>query len=51
MNRSFARFLEAARSGNGELVFCSPQDALRTLAVALACERALEDGGRIEVWS
>ena len=51
MKRSFARFLEAARSGNGELVFCSPQDALRTLAVALACERALEDGGRIEVWS
>jgi myo-inositol 2-dehydrogenase/D-chiro-inositol 1-dehydrogenase len=51
MKRSFARFLEAARTGDAGLVFCSPQDALRTLAVALACERALEDGGRIEVWS
>lgn len=51
MNRSFARFLEAARAGDPGLVFCSPGDALRTLAVALACERALEKGGRIEVWS
>jgi myo-inositol 2-dehydrogenase / D-chiro-inositol 1-dehydrogenase len=51
MNRSIARFLEAARTGDAGLVFCSPGDALRTLAVALACERALEDGGRIDVWS
>jgi myo-inositol 2-dehydrogenase / D-chiro-inositol 1-dehydrogenase len=51
MKRSFAGFLEAARTGDAGLVFCSPQDALRTLAIALACERALEDGGRIEVWS
>jgi myo-inositol 2-dehydrogenase / D-chiro-inositol 1-dehydrogenase len=51
MNRSIARFLDAARAGDAGLVFCSPHDALRTLAVALACERALEDGGRIETWS
>jgi predicted dehydrogenase len=51
MNRSISRFLEAARTGDPGLVFCSPGDALKTLAVALACERALEEGGRIDVWS
>lgn len=51
MNRSIARFLEAARTGDADLVFCAPADALKTLAVALACEHALEDGGRIDVWS
>ncbi len=49
MKRSFARFLEAARAGDAELVFCSPGDALRTLVVALACERALDDGGRVDL--
>ena len=49
MKRSFARFLEAARAGVAELVFCSPGDALRTLVVALACERALDDGGRVDL--
>jgi len=49
MKRSIARFLEAARTGDAGLVFCSPGDALRTLVVALACERALDDGGRIDL--
>ena len=30
-------------------IFCPPHDAIRTLAVALACERALETGGRVAV--
>jgi myo-inositol 2-dehydrogenase / D-chiro-inositol 1-dehydrogenase len=51
MNRSIGGFLDAARTGDAGLVFCSPRDALRTLAVALACEQALEDGGSIEIWS
>ena len=51
MNRSISRFLEAARTGDRGLVFCSPTDAVKTLAVALACERALESGGRVDVWS
>jgi myo-inositol 2-dehydrogenase / D-chiro-inositol 1-dehydrogenase len=51
MNRSISRFLESARTGDRGLVFCSPADAVKTLAVALACERALESGGRVDVWS
>ncbi len=47
MNRSIDRFLEVARSGDASRTFCPPQDAIRTLAVALACERALETGGRV----
>jgi hypothetical protein len=27
-------------------VFCTPRDAVGTLATALACERSLVDGGR-----
>jgi myo-inositol 2-dehydrogenase / D-chiro-inositol 1-dehydrogenase len=42
--RSIARFREAARAGDKERVFCTPRDAARTLAVAHACERALESG-------
>jgi myo-inositol 2-dehydrogenase / D-chiro-inositol 1-dehydrogenase len=42
--RSIARFLEAARTGDPERVFCTPRDAARTLAVANACERALASG-------
>jgi predicted dehydrogenase len=49
MTRSIDRFLEVARSGERSRIFCGPDDALRTLAVALACERALETGGRVAV--
>jgi myo-inositol 2-dehydrogenase / D-chiro-inositol 1-dehydrogenase len=49
MLRSINRFLEVARSGNSSRIFCRPDDALRTLAVALACERALETGQRVAV--
>jgi myo-inositol 2-dehydrogenase / D-chiro-inositol 1-dehydrogenase len=49
MDRSIARFLDAARGGDGDNVFCRPADALRTLAVALACERALESGAVVSV--
>lgn len=51
MDRSIASFLDAARSGERDRVACPPGDALRTLAVALACEQALDRGERIEVWS
>ena len=47
MERSIARFLDAARRSDRSLVACPPDDAMRTLAVALACERALADGARI----
>ncbi len=46
--RSVASFLEAARSRSPARVPCGPDDAVRTLRVALACERALA-GGRISV--
>lgn len=48
-DRSVSRFLEVARTGDRSLVFCTPDDALRTLIVALACERALADGGTVAV--
>jgi myo-inositol 2-dehydrogenase/D-chiro-inositol 1-dehydrogenase len=51
MTRSIARFLAAVEAGDPELVGCSPADAARTLAVALACEQALAEGGKVEVWS
>ncbi len=44
--RSLRRFVEAVRSGDPSMVFCTPPDALGTLRVALACERSLLDGGR-----
>jgi predicted dehydrogenase len=47
--RSVARFLEAARAGDPSRVFCTPPDALATLAVAVACERALETGEVVAV--
>jgi predicted dehydrogenase len=47
--RSVARFLEAARASDRSRVFCAPDDALRTLAVALACERALASGETVPV--
>jgi myo-inositol 2-dehydrogenase / D-chiro-inositol 1-dehydrogenase len=49
LDRSIARFLEAARTGDPAAVVCPPADALRTLAVALACERALEQGRVVPV--
>jgi predicted dehydrogenase len=51
MNRSIARFLEVVRSGDASRVFCPAHDAIRTLAVALACEQALEKGETVAVWS
>jgi myo-inositol 2-dehydrogenase/D-chiro-inositol 1-dehydrogenase len=47
--RSIGRFLEAARSGDRDAVFCSPADAARTLAVAQACEQALATGATVAV--
>ncbi len=49
LERSIERFLAAARNGDRDGVFCRPADALRTLAVALACERALESGAVVSV--
>lgn len=46
LGRSIDRFLEVVRSGDRSRVFCTPDDALRTLTVALACERALAGGGK-----
>ena len=37
------------RNGDQTRMFCAPADAMRTLAVALACERALEQGRRVDV--
>jgi predicted dehydrogenase len=48
-DRTIARFLEAAASGAREGVFCSPADAIGTLAVVLACEEALTAGGTVPV--
>lgn len=47
--RSVDRFLQAVRSGERSRVFCTPEDARRTLVVAQCCEQALADGGRIRV--
>jgi myo-inositol 2-dehydrogenase/D-chiro-inositol 1-dehydrogenase len=49
MDRSIARFVEAVRRRDRSLVACSPAQARDTLAVALACERALESGTRAAV--
>lgn len=48
-DRSIGRFLEAARAGDPSRVFCTPRDALGTLAVANACERALASGETVDV--
>jgi myo-inositol 2-dehydrogenase / D-chiro-inositol 1-dehydrogenase len=44
--RSVLRFLEAVEARDPTRVFCTPRDALGTLATALACERSLLEGGR-----
>jgi myo-inositol 2-dehydrogenase/D-chiro-inositol 1-dehydrogenase len=49
LERSVARFLEAAQARDPGLVFCTPDDALGTLAVCLACERALTTGETVAV--
>ena len=47
--RSIGRFLEAAQAGDKTRVFCTPRDALGTLAAANACERALASGETVAV--
>lgn len=47
--RSIARFLDALRERDPARVFCTPADAARTLAVALACEQALASGETVRV--
>ena len=49
MDRSIGRFLDAARERDPSAVCCPPADAMRTLAVAVACERALETGTPVSV--
>jgi myo-inositol 2-dehydrogenase/D-chiro-inositol 1-dehydrogenase len=49
IKRSVARFLDAARAGDGSRVFCTPADAAGTLAVVIACEEALTSGGTVAV--
>jgi myo-inositol 2-dehydrogenase/D-chiro-inositol 1-dehydrogenase len=49
VGRSIQRFLGAVASRDKDAVACTPQDALRTLRVAAACERALADGGEVPV--
>ena len=44
--RGIARFVDAVAAAAPGDVFCTPQDALGTLAAALACERSLVEGGR-----
>jgi myo-inositol 2-dehydrogenase/D-chiro-inositol 1-dehydrogenase len=47
--RSVGRFLDAVRAADPGLVFCPPDDAARTLAVAAAAEQALASGGTVSV--
>jgi myo-inositol 2-dehydrogenase / D-chiro-inositol 1-dehydrogenase len=49
MHRSIAGFLDAVRAGDPGGVYCTPADALQTLRVAHACERALETGSVVSV--
>lgn len=47
--RQIVRFLEAARGGDQTGVFCTPRQALGSLAAALACEEALTSGATVSV--
>ena len=47
--RSVERFLAAVRAGDPAAVACTPAQATASLATALACERALQSGGRVGV--
>ena len=49
IERSVARFFEAARDGERSRVFCAPADAAGTLAVVIACEEALQTGATVSV--
>jgi predicted dehydrogenase len=49
MRRSVRRFLDLVRGERDAAPFCTPRDALGTLAVAVACERALAGGDRVTV--
>lgn len=49
LEASIARFLDAVRTGDRKRVPCLPPDALRTLAVVAAIERALETGSQVAV--
>jgi predicted dehydrogenase len=46
---SLDRFLDAVRAGDPAAVPCTPADALHSLRVALACERAIAEGGTVAV--
>jgi predicted dehydrogenase len=48
-DRSIRGFLEAVRSERRDRVFCTPDDAVRTLKVAVACERALVERKAVPV--
>jgi myo-inositol 2-dehydrogenase / D-chiro-inositol 1-dehydrogenase len=47
MRRSVRRFLDLVRGERDVAPFCTPRDALGTLAVAVECERALASGDRV----
>ena len=47
--RSIARFVDAVKERDPSLVVTTPADALRTLAVANACEQALASGETVAV--
>jgi myo-inositol 2-dehydrogenase/D-chiro-inositol 1-dehydrogenase len=47
--RSVRRFLDAVQHSEPSLVACTPADALGTLRVAVACERALATGETVAV--
>ncbi|HET7354669.1 MAG TPA: Gfo/Idh/MocA family oxidoreductase [Gaiellaceae bacterium] len=47
--RSIEGFLEAVREHDPARVFCRPEDAVRTLAVAHACEVAMSTGASLPV--
>jgi predicted dehydrogenase len=51
IRRGLELFLDAVRSGDPTLVACDVEAAAGTLDVALACERALTDGGKVPVRS
>jgi predicted dehydrogenase len=51
IERSVARFFAAAREGDAARVFCTPRDAVGTLAAVIACEQALDSGGTVPVQS
>src|SRR5262249_50654792 len=49
IERSIARFLDAARARDQSRVFCTPAAAAGTLAAVIACEQALESGDTVIV--